>query len=421
MKLDHHEIVSLLILLSVLLLMARLMGELARKLNFPVVVGEILAGVVLGPSLLGMVAPEWYAAFYADTGQMPLAFDGFRTIAVVLLLFVAGLEIELPLLWHYGRASMKISLLGMTIPFLIGFGAAYYFPDFFEDYRRSDLLTFSLFLGTGMAITALPVIAKIMMDLNMLKTRLGITIITSAMIDDLLGWILFSIILSMLGRSGESHSITYTLGLTVGFVLFMLSFGKRIFDAILPWINKHFAWPGGFLSITICLGLLGAAFTEYLGIHAVFGAFIVGIAMGDTSNLTEKAKEIIHQFVNNFFAPLFFASVGLKVNFIANFDLTLTLVIIALAFVGKLLGCVTGARISKFSLNDSLIIGFGMNARGAMEIILATLALQNGLIDEKMFVSLVIMAFVTSLTSGPVMRKLFKPEVSAKESLSKGA
>lgn len=413
MTLNHSEIVSLLILLSVLLLTARLLGELARKLNFPVVVGEILAGVMLGPSLLGTLAPEWYTSFYSSTGQMPLAFDGFRTIAVVLLLFVAGLEIELPLLWSYGRNSLKISSFGSVIPFLIGFGAAYFVPEFFDEYRRSELLVFSLFLGTGMAITALPVIAKIMMDLNMLKSRVGITIITSAMIDDLLGWILFSVILSMLGTSGGGHSLGYTLGLTAGFVLFMLIFGKRIFDAILPWINKHFAWPGGFLSITICLGLLGAAFTEYLGIHAVFGAFIVGIAMGDTSNLTEKAKEIIHQFVNNFFAPLFFASVGLKVDFVANFDLTLTVVIILLAFVGKLLGCVTGALVSKFSLNDSLIIGFGMNARGAMEIILATLALQNGLIEERMFVSLVIMAFVTSLTSGPVMRALFKPDTMA--------
>jgi Kef-type K+ transport system membrane component KefB len=144
--------------------------------------------------------------------------------------------------------------------------------------------------------------------------------------------------------------------------------------------------------------------TEFIGIHAIFGAFILGVAFGDSEHMSERAKEIIHQFINNIFAPLFFVSIGLKVNFAANFDPVLTLIILVIAFAGKILGSGYGARLSGLAWNESLAVGFGMNARGAMEIILGLIALDNGLIDERVFVSLVIMALVTSITSGPLMK-----------------
>jgi Kef-type K+ transport system membrane component KefB len=149
---------------------------------------------------------------------------------------------------------------------------------------------------------------------------------------------------------------------------------------------------------------IAAAFTEFIGIHAIFGAFILGVAFGDSEHMSERAKEIIHQFINNIFAPLFFVSIGLKVNFIANFDFMLTLAILFIAFVGKIIGSGLGARLGGFRWNESLAVGFGMNARGAMEIILGLIALENGLVNEKVFVSLVIMAIVTSMTSGPLMK-----------------
>ncbi|MBA4145002.1 MAG: cation/H(+) antiporter, partial [Cytophaga sp.] len=195
----------------------------------------------------------------------------------------------------------------------------------------------------------------------------------------------------------------------IGFTVIMLTIGRNVFNRVLPWVNKKLAWPGGILSLSLALCFMGAAFTEYIGIHAIFGAFIIGVSLGDSEHFSERAKEIVHQFINNIFAPLFFVSIGLRVNFATNFDLALTTIIIVIAFAGKIIGSGLGTRLGGgFTWRESLAAGFGMNARGAMEIILGIVALENGIINEKIFVSLVIMALVTSMSSGPLMKWMLK-------------
>jgi Kef-type K+ transport system membrane component KefB len=296
----------------------------------------------------------------------------------------------------------------LIVPFSFGFVFPYLVPDFFGIADQQDKLTFTLFMGTAMAISALPVIVRILMDLNLFKSKMGMLVVTSAMIDDLIGWLIFSVILGMIGKKGESISILNTVLLTISFVAVMLTLGRGLLNRILPWINKKLAWPGGVLSISLALCFLGAAFTEYIGLHAIFGAFIIGVAFGDSKHFSERAKEIVHQFINNIFAPLFFVSIGLRVNFITNFDWGLTLAIVAIAFAGKIIGSGLGTRLGGFSWRESLAASFGMNARGAMEIILGLVALENGLINERVFVSLVIMALITSMTSGPLMKWVLK-------------
>jgi Kef-type K+ transport system membrane component KefB len=254
-----------------------------------------------------------------------------------------------------------------------------------------------------MGITALPVIVRILMDLNLFRTRMGMLVVASAMIDDLVGWMIFSVILGMIGK-GSDMPLWNTILLTAGFAVFMLSIGRIILNRSLPWINKKMAWPGGVLALSLGFCFLAAGFTEYIGIHAIFGAFIMGVALGDSKHFSERAKEIVHQFINNIFAPLFFVSIGLRVNFVSNFDLVLTLIIILIAFAGKIIGSGLGTKLGGFTWQESLAAGFGMNARGAMEIILGLIAFENGLINEKVFVSLVIMALFTSMTSGPLMK-----------------
>jgi Kef-type K+ transport system membrane component KefB len=254
-----------------------------------------------------------------------------------------------------------------------------------------------------LAISALPVIARILMDLNLLKTDTGVLIIASAMFNDLVGWLFFSFILSLFAND-ESISVGYSITMIIGFGLFMLTIGRYLLNKSLPWIQTKLSWPGGVLSISLGICLLCAAFTESINIHAILGAFIAGIAIGDSVHLKEKAREIIHQFVTNFFAPLFFVSIGLKVNFVENFDLAIVLIILVLAYIGKISGASLGAYLGGMSKNKSLAVGFGMNARGAMEIILGTLALNAGLINAPVFVALVVMAIITSLTSGPFIR-----------------
>jgi Kef-type K+ transport system membrane component KefB len=389
--------------LSVMLALGRLMAEVARKFKQPAVVGEIVAGVILGPTILGMISPESFDVLFPKIGNSTLALDGFTRVAVVLLLFIAGLEVDLHIVFQQGKQALSTSFFGLIIPFFLGFIIPFSFPAFFGDTGGTDLLLFSLFMGTAMSISALPVIVRIMMDLKLFKTRIGMLVVASAMVDDLIGWMIFSVILALIGK-GRDISIGYTILMTLSFAILMLTLGRGLLNRVLPWVNKKMAWPGGLLSLSMALCFLGAAFTEFIGIHAIFGAFMIGVALGDSEHLSEKAKEIVHQFINNIFAPLFFVSIGLKVNFLSNFDPWITLVIIVIAFAGKLIGCGFGARLGGFSRNESLAAGFGMNARGAMEIILGLIALESGLINETIFVSLVIMALVTSISSGPLMR-----------------
>lgn len=401
-SLSHSEVINLLLQLAAMLILARAFAEVARKFNQPAVVGELFAGLILGPTILGTFYPELFDYLFMGSQDTNLALDGIVQIAVILLLFIAGLEVELHLIWSQGKAALSISFLGLVIPFALGFVFPYFFPDFFG-LADGERLLFSLFMGTAMSITALPVVVRILMDTDMFKSKIGMLIVASAMVNDIIGWLIFSVILSFMGK-GSNLSLVQTVGITLVFTFFMLTVGKAIINRILPWINKKLAWPGGVLSLSMAFCFLAAAFTEWLGIHAIFGAFLLGIALGDSEHMSERAKEIVHQFINNIFAPLFFVSIGLKINFVTNFDLGLTVAVLAISFAGKIIGSGLGAAQGGFNFRESLAVGFGMNARGAMEIILGLIALDNGLIDEKLFVALVIMAIVTSMTSGPLMK-----------------
>lgn len=384
--------------------MGRIFAEVARKFHQPSVIGEIIAGILLGPTVLGMLQPDWFEALFPPASGAGVVLTGFVQVAVVMLLFIAGLEVDLHIVWQQGRQAITTSAFGLVIPFSIGFTFPYFFSEFFGINDVNSRLTFALFMGTAMAITALPVIVRILMDLNIFKSKMGLLVVASAMVDDLVGWLIFSVILGLIGKGGGSMPLMNTIILTIGYAVFMLTIGRGMLNRVLPWVNKKLAWPGGVLSISLALCFLAGAFTEYIGIHAIFGAFIMGVALGDSEHFSERAKEIVHQFINNIFAPLFFVSIGLRVNFITNFDAVLTLVILGIAFTGKIIGSGLGTRLGGFSWKESLAVGFGMNARGAMEIILGLIALENNLINEKVFVSLVIMALITSMTSGPLMK-----------------
>jgi mannitol/fructose-specific phosphotransferase system IIA component (Ntr-type) len=247
------------------------------------------------------------------------------------------------------------------------------------------------------------------MDLDLYRSDIGMMIVAAAIFNDLIGWLTFAVILGLLGSGiNNSFSLVWTITLTFTFTLFMLTVFRRLFNRILPWIQVYTSWPGGQLGLIMSLALLGAAFTEWIGVHAIFGSFLVGIAMGDTPHFRERLRVIIDQFISFFFAPLFFASIGLKLNFAKSFDPFLVVTILIIACLGKVLGCSLGARIGGLSNRESLAIGVGMNARGAMEIILGLLALRFQLISEKLFVALVFMAVVTSLVSGPLMQKILR-------------
>jgi len=414
-KLSPVEVTNLLLGFAIMLGLARSFGEVFNRFRQPAIVGEILAGVLLGPTVLGSLAPGLFEGLFPTAGPLALAYNTVITLAVVLLLMIAGLEIDLSVLWRQGRAALLVSFLGTAVPFAMGFGAAQAFPRFWGIEPGADLLTFSLFFGTALSISALPVIAKIMMDMNLFKTDVGMLVMGAAMFSDLVGWITFSIILGMMntrppaggGFDGghDGMGIGATIGLTLLLVAFSLTLGRWLVHRSLPWIQSRLSWPGGVLSFTLVLTLAGAAATEAIGIHAIFGAFLVGIAIGDSTHMRAQTRTVLHQFVTYIFAPIFFVSIGLEANFLQHFNLPLVLGVLAVAFAGKLAGCMLGARWGGLSRNEGWAISFGMNARGAMEIILGLLALQYGVIQEEMFVALVVLALVSSIISGPLMNK----------------
>lgn len=397
----HEEVVIFLVAISIMLFFARFLGELFNKFKQPAIIGEIIAGILLGPTILGNLLPEVQLTLFPQTGNVSLVLNGITQLAVIMLLIVSGLEVNLALIAKQGKTAIYTSTLGMALPFALGFLPFYYFSEVFGA-SPGDKLIFALFMGTAMSISALPVIARTLMDMNLLKTELGVIIIASAIVNDLFGWIFFSVIIGMISSGGGSNFLTQIGGILL-FLAFMFFIAKPLTDRIIPRIQTRYSFPGSILSFIFIFGLIAASVTEAAGIHAIFGAFMAGVVIGDSSHLKESTREIIHQFVTNIFAPLFFISIGLKVDFFAHFDLIMVLIVLGLAIVGKVIGCGIGARMGGMSFSESMAIGFGMNSRGAMEIILGILALEAGVIDEKVFVALVVMALVTSLISAPSM------------------
>ncbi|WP_442481254.1 cation:proton antiporter domain-containing protein [Aeoliella sp. SH292] len=400
------ELGVMLLSLALLIGVARALGELARRFRQPAILGELLAGVLLGPTLFGYFAPELQGFLFPQEGPNAVVLDGIASLAIVLFLLVAGMEVDLSIVWKQGFAALKVGVLGTIIPFVIGVACAYLMPQAMGRQTDADPLVFALFVGTAIAISALPVIAKTLMDLDLYRTDFGMVVVSAAIFNDLVGWTIFAIILGMMGTHSAGIGIGTTLILTIAFAIFVLTIGRMAMHRCLPFLQAYTHYPGGVLGFAVTMGLLGAAFTEFAGIHAIFGAFLVGVALGDSSHLSERTRVMIDEFVSFIFAPLFFASIGLKVNFVTHFDLPLVLMVLLVATVGKLFGAVLGARWGGFPTRERWAIGFAMNARGAMEIILGTLALEAGIIRQRLFVALVIMAIVTSAVGGPLIRRV---------------
>ncbi|MFI5171973.1 MAG: cation:proton antiporter [Chitinophagales bacterium] len=404
-RLPAADVLPFLLLVAVLLLSARLLGELFRKLKLPQVMGELTAGILLGPSCLSILAPDFYHSFFQASPNAGIAFDGLARIGILLLLFVAGMEINLKTIREKANAAATISLSGIAFPFAVGFAGSWYFFNHLFPQGMEDKLASSLFMGTALSITALSVLAKILIDIDMIKNKFGNLMMTAAMIDDFIGWMLFSLVVSVANLKQEGGFDAWqVMFMVIGFTTFVLTIGKRLLHYAFIFSNKYLSRGGGTLSVAIVFCLLGAIFTEWIGLHAIFGAFLVGIAVGDSMQFSHKTRDMLHDIVTYIFAPLFFVSIGFRVNFIENFDWGIIAFILLISILGKMLGGYIGARLGKFSKSEAIAIGFGMNARGSQEIVLGLIALNAGIITDQVFVGLVIMTFVTIMMAGPMMK-----------------
>lgn len=407
-----QDISGMFVALGLLLICARFMGEVVKKMGQPAVLGEIAAGVLLGPTAFGRLMPDLFAALFPKVGAQAIALESVGQIAVALFLMVAGMEVHMGTIWRQGKVAVAVSLAGIIAPFTLGLAAATWLPTLLDRPAQVDPVIFALFFATALSISAMAVIAKTLMDIGLFRSDLGMTIMAAAIFEDFIGWTIFALILGLIGDKHHTMPIHVTLGLTTGFAAFMLTVGRKLLNRSLPYLHAHASWPGGILGVTLALGFFGAAFTAWVGVHAVFGAFIVGVAMGDSCHLRERTRATIDQFVSFIFAPIFFATIGLKVDFIAHFHLTTVCLVLALATLGKVGGCSIGARLAGLGRNESLALGFGMNARGSMEIILGALGMTYGLIDASLFVALVVMTVVTASISGPAMQRMLAVHVA---------
>ncbi len=405
-----HNIMLMLLSLGILLGLARTLGELAQRFHQPAVIGEILAGVLLGPTVLGAVAPTFNLFLFPSHGTNAIALDAISNLAIVLFLMVAGIEVDLSTIWKQGRLGLKVGITSVLIPFVLTFITAWSIPQIFGKQLGVNQLLFALFIATAISISALPIIAKTLMDMGLYRSELGMVVVSAAIFNDIVGWIIFAIVLGLIGGGErDGNQIFLTIFLTLTFALVVLTLGRWLINKVLPFIQAYTKWPGGELSFAIVLSLLGAAFTEWIGIHAIFGAFLVGAAIGDSPHLREHTRVVIDNFVSFIFAPLFFANIGLKINFMTHFDFTLVITVLVIACIFKLIGGTLGARWGNMSSSESLAVGFAMLSVGAMGIIVGLLALKAGIIDHQLFVALVVMAIVTSMISGPAMKFILNP------------
>lgn len=418
---EHQALILLFLQLGAMLLTAVVCGQIMRRFNQPAVLGELLGGMLLGPTLFGRLAPETFARLFPAEPSITLARESLISVGMLFFLFVAGLEVKVGHLRQRKRQVVFTAILGLLVPMGLGIASVRAFPGVWGQVAEGGGWAFSVFVGTALSISALPVIARILIDLRLIQREVGVVVMTAAALNDVVGWSLFAILLNVLmpARASQStmswESVTANLGLLVGFVAIVLLAGRWLSRPGLHWMRTHLSWPSAFISITTVVMLSAAAVTETLGIHAVFGAYLAGIALGQALDPGEEneAHDVIHQFAISFFAPLYFVSIGLRANFATDFDLPLVLLVLLVACIGKIGGASLGAWMGGMASREALAVGFGLNARGAMEIILASVALEAGLIDQRVFVALVVMALVTSAMAGPMMNRLMPAQEKA--------
>jgi len=399
-----HSILLLLLQLAGLLLLARALAEAFRRSGQPAVIGELLAGILLGPTVLGHLAPGLFAAAFPPEVEQFHLLEVISWLGMVLLLLLTGLETDLRALRNLGRAAVSASLFGMIVPFAAGFTLGWVLPDAFLT-DPADRLLFAAFLATAMAISALPVIAKILIDLDLVRRNVGMVILSAAVVDDTTGWLVLSVIA---GIAADGFFSPGALATTLLWLALFLAAARWIaypaLTGAVRYVNERVGLVGGDLTLILGFTFLAAAATEAMGIHAVFGAFVAGLLFRQIPRIRPTSLRALEVFVLSALSPLFFAFVGLKVDLWTLSSWGVPLAVVGVAIGGKLVGCYIGGRVGRLSHWESLALGFGMNARGAMELIVALLGLSLGLLTQEMYSTIVLVAIVTSLMAPLLLR-----------------
>jgi len=419
----QNDVLVFVLQILVLLFTARICGEIAQRLRQPSVVGEIVAGIVLGPTVLGGVLPDLSQWLMPQTELQHTLLNNISLIGLILLLLITGLEIDLTLIRRHAKTAIGVSYGGIIITLASGFTLGIMLPDYLMGIN-SERILFAMFLAVSMSISAIPVLAKILFDLNLIKRDLGQTILAAGMNDDIIGWILLSIVTGMAsGHSLSMSKIIYIVGSVVIFITISFTIGRWIAKKSLDVVQDEFVSRDRLLTLVIILTLAWSALSNYLNLEIAIGAFVMGIILGQLPRLPVTVIEKLESVTLGIFAPIFFAVVGLKVNVRSLLEpqlILISLIVVSVAIAGKFVGTFIGARIvAGKDTWSALCFGAGLNARGAMEIIIATIGLKTGIISHEMFSIIVLMAIVTSLVSPPTLRWAFSRVAEDEEELNR--
>ena len=412
MAAPHGDVLHLLIQVAVLLAVARGLGEICQRLNQPSVVGEILAGVLLGPSILGALAPTIAVWTVPQTPVQGYLLEVVGLVGVMLLLVITGFETDLALIRRKAKTAMGIAVGGLLVPFASGLLLGLWFPSdlLLEPTQRT---VFALFLATAMSISAIPVLAKILLDMRMMRRDVGQTMLAAGMIDDITGWTMLGIVatLASVGRIAPGDVLRSLLTVAV-FLGATVTVGRFIVARSLAFVQDRLKGRDRLLTLIVALAFLWAGFTQWLRLEPVLGAFAIGIIFGQMRRLPSDVSHKLEAAALAVFSPIFFAVAGLKVDVTSLANprlLRLALVVIGVATFGKVVGAYLGSRyLSKQDHWTSLAYGAGLNARGAVEIIVASIGLSLGILSQEVFSMIVVMAVVTSLAAPFALRAIFR-------------
>jgi Kef-type K+ transport system membrane component KefB len=400
-----HPLAILLAQIITIIIAARIFGWVFKKIGQPTVIGEIIAGIVLGPSVVGMHFPEFSAALFPTEPKD--AMDGLKfmsQIGLILFMFVVGMELELKSLKSKAREAIIISHSSIIVPFALGMILAYFMYDQYS-FANVPFLSFGLFMGIAMSITAFPVLARIIQERGIHKSKLGMMAIACAAADDLTAWCILAAVIAIV-KAGSFESSLFVIAMSIGYVIIMINvvrpFLKRVGD--LHATRENLSKP--IVAIFFLTLIISAYATEVIGIHALFGAFMAGAIMPDNAKFRSIFIEKIEDVALVLLLPLFFVFTGLrtKIGLLDSPDLWwMTAWIVALAIAGKFLGSALAAKFAGQSWKDSLTIGALMNTRGLMELVVLNIGYDLKVLTPTVFTMLVIMALVTTFMTGPVL------------------
>ncbi|MEU0744474.1 cation:proton antiporter [Streptomyces sp. NPDC006134] len=401
----HHSLLVFLLQLAVLLLLALALGRLAARFGMPAIVGELLAGVLVGPSVLSHVWPslaDWLLP--KEAGQMHLL-DAVGQVGVVLLVGITGMELKFDLVRRRRLTAARVSLAGLLLPLGLGVGVGFLLPSSLVPDGTSPTV-FSLFLGVALCVTAIPVIAKTLLDMNLLHRDIGQLTLAAGVLDDIVGWFLLSVVSAMAAAGLSTGTIATSLLHLAGVVLAAVLVGRPLVRTALRAAGRSPS-PAPTVAVVTLIVLLGAAATQAMHLEAVFGAFVCGVLIGTSGEPVQERLAPLRTTVLAFLAPVFFATAGLRMDLSALVGPTVlatACAVLAVAILGKFAGAYVGAKLSGLDRWEALALGAGMNARGVIEVVVAMVGLQLGVLGPETYTVIVLVAIVTSLMAPPVLR-----------------